>query len=569
MSGAQSPVREGWLGVDAVRDARERTRDLVRHTPVLTSRSLSDECGGTVLLKAENLQRTGSFKLRGALAKVDRPRPRRRAWSPAAPATTRSRSPTRPAPAGWRARCSCRRGVGAQGRRGARLRRDGAARRRLGRRLRARARERAAETGAVFVHPFDDPEIIAGQGTLGLELLEDVPELATVVVPARRRRADQRRRRAWSRRARPEVRVIGVQAEACAAYPASLAAASRSRSPARPTIADGIAIKRPGGLTLPLVATWVDEVVVVAEDDVAEAMVLLLERAKLVVEGAGAVGVAALPPARSRPRARGATVVVLSGGNVDAGLLAAVAQRHETQQGRRLRFFTRVDDRPGGLAQLLTLIAARGRQPRDGQRTCARPSPLHVRQTGVDLVLETRGDEHADEIVACSRRAGYEVERSPTPQAGARERRRDRRRQGRARPPRSPSCCAARASRSCRSTGSRSRCSRTSPTDVKVTVTASPRKGLDATLDARRAARARRLHRRAAPLGAAGARSRAPRGRRRAAAGGGRARAVRARPATRPSRASSTAPPTCSRRWARCATRSTRSASPATPRAIT
>src|SRR5205085_10217602 len=127
-----------------------------------------------------------------------------------------------------------------------------------------------------------------------------------------------------------------------------------------PTIADGIAIKRPGEITLPLVERWVDDVVVVEEDDVAEAMVWLLERSKLVVEGGGAVGVAALMAGKLAPADRGSTVIVLSGGNVDPGLLAALAQRHETTAGRRLRLFTRIPDRPGGLASLLSLIAAEG-----------------------------------------------------------------------------------------------------------------------------------------------------------------------------------------------------------------
>jgi threonine dehydratase len=405
-----TPVRalEGWLGVEAVGDARARTRDLVRHTPVLTSRSLSDECGGTVLLKAENLQRTGSFKLRGALAKVDRidgatavvagsAGNHAQSLAYAARARGLACEVFMPAEASL-AKVAAVRGFGGTVRLGGDSV-DGCV---------ASARERAAETGAVFVHPFDDPEVVAGQGTLGLELLEDVEDLATVVVPvggggliggvAGVLKA-----------ARPGVRVLGVQVESCSAYPASLARGEPVEAAGGPTIADGIAIKRPGGLTLPLVREWVDDIVVVAENDVAEAMVLLLERAKLVVEGAGAVGVAALLAGAVVPDERGATVVVLSGGNVDAGVLATVALRHETAEGRRLRFFTRVEDRPGGLARLLTRIAEAG-----GNLvtvTHVREAvPLHLRQTGVDLLLETRGADHAAELIAALEAAGYGIE---------------------------------------------------------------------------------------------------------------------------------------------------------------
>jgi threonine dehydratase len=209
---------------------------------------------------------------------------------------------------------------------------------------------------------------------------------------------------------RPTVHVVGVQAAACAPYPAALATGAPVEVNAVSTIADGIAVKRPGDLTLPLVARWVDEVVVVSEEDTAEAMVLLLERAKLVVEGAGAVGVAALLSTLVRPSVEGATVVVLSGGNVDAGLLALVARRHETAVGRRLRVFTRVADRPGGLAALLLCVAAAGGNLVAVEHV-REAVDLQVRQTGVELTLETRGAEHAESIIAAMVDAGYGVER--------------------------------------------------------------------------------------------------------------------------------------------------------------
>jgi threonine dehydratase len=406
---------DGWLGVEAVRDARDRTRDLVRRTPVLTSRSLSDECGGTVLLKAENLQRTGSFKLRGALAKADRIAAARDRSSPPAVVAGSAGNHAQSLAYAARARglaCEVFMPAEASLAKVAAVRGFGGIVHLGGDSVDAcvaRARERAQETGAVFVHPFDDPEIVAGQATLGLELLDEVDDIAAVVVPVGGGGLIGGIA-GVVKSALPGVRVIGVQSESCSAYPASIERGEPVEVSGGPTIADGIAIKRPGGLTLPLVREWVDEIVVVADDDVAEAMVVLLERAKLVVEGAGAVGVAALLSGAVVPAASGATVVVLSGGNVDAGVLATVALRHETAEGRRLRFFTRVEDRPGGLAKLLARVAEAG-----GNLvtvTHVREAvPLHIRQTGVDLLLETRGADHAAEIVEALERAGYEIER--------------------------------------------------------------------------------------------------------------------------------------------------------------
>jgi threonine dehydratase len=210
--------------------------------------------------------------------------------------------------------------------------------------------------------------------------------------------------------ARPDVRIVGVQVEASASFGPSIAAGHAVTVDAASTIADGIAVKRPGELTLALVERYVDELCVVREDDVAEAMVLLMERAKLVVEGAGAVGVAALLTGAVAPDSKATTVVVLSGGNVDAGLLALVAQRHEAAVGRRLRVATLVSDRPGGLAALLLCVAEAGGNLLTVEHV-REAVDLHVRQTGVELTLETRGAEHAEAIIAALRDAGYRVER--------------------------------------------------------------------------------------------------------------------------------------------------------------
>ena len=195
------------------------------------------------------------------------------------------------------------------------------------------------------------------------ELLDDVPDLAMVILPLGGGGLASGVAGAI-KLARPRREDRCSLAEGAAAFPPSLAAGAPVSPPSASTIADGIAVKRPGALTLPLVERFVDDVVVVADDDIAEAMVLLMERAKLVVEGAGAVGVAALLAGAVEPVNKGTTVVVLSGGNVDAALLALVAQRHEVAVGRRLRIATAVSDRPGGLAARTDLRGAGGCQPR-------------------------------------------------------------------------------------------------------------------------------------------------------------------------------------------------------------
>ena len=168
------------------------------------------------------------------------------------------------------------------------------------------------------------------------------------------------------------------------------------------TLADGIAVKHPGAVTRPLVEHWVDEVVAVDEDTIADAMVLLMERAKLYVEGAGAVGVAALMSSAARPAADGTTCVVLSGGNVDLGLVPGLIRRHETQAGRRLTVFVRIDDRPGGLARLLDIFATIGANLLEVQHV-REGLALHVRETGVRASFEVRDREHATAAVAAAR----------------------------------------------------------------------------------------------------------------------------------------------------------------------
>jgi threonine dehydratase len=269
------------------------------------------------------------------------------------------------------------------------------------------AKARADEAGMCFVHPFDDPHVVAGQGSVGLELLEQVEDLAMVVVPVGGGGLASGVAIAV-KSARPEVKVVGVQASACAPFTESLKSGVAAPAESALTIADGIAVKRPGELTLALLGQWLDDLVVVGEDEIAAAMVLLLERAKLVVEGAGAVGVAALLGGEVKPASSGTTVAILSGGNVDVTLLASVARRYETEAGRRLVVFTKLPDRPGALVDLLSHVAGTGANIVDVQHV-REGVDLHVRETAVELVLETRGRDHAARVGDELRGAGYET----------------------------------------------------------------------------------------------------------------------------------------------------------------
>jgi threonine dehydratase len=202
----------------------------------------------------------------------------------------------------------------------------------------------------------------------------------------------------------PKIRVIGVQVRACAPY-------AGSPAPDGPivTLADGIAVKMPGAFTRPLIERYVDEIVVVEEDLVADAMVLLMDRGKLYVEGGGAVGVSALMSGQVKPAQSGTTCVVLSGGNVDLGILPGLIRRNETKAGRRLILFVRISDRPGGLARLLTLFAETGANLVEVEHVREGVS-LHVRETGIQAVLEVRSREHANEVLNAVRDSGYEAD---------------------------------------------------------------------------------------------------------------------------------------------------------------
>ena len=395
------------LTVEDIRHAAEAGARIVRQTPVLSSGTLSARAGVTVALKPENLQRTGSFKLRGALAKLAALGEECAGGVVTASAGNHGQALAYAARA-RAVRCEVFMPKQAPIAKVEAATALGATVHLVGSNFEeslAAAHERAERDQLAFVHPFNDLEVIAGQGSVGLELLNQVPDISNVIVPVGGGGLASGVAIALKSQ-RPEVRVIGVQVATCAPFPASLEAGEPVAVDSSLTIADGIAVKRPGELTLALIRRWVDEIVVVGEDEVGEAMVFLLERAKLVVEGAGAVGVAALLSGAAHPTGDGTTVVILSGGNVDAGLLAQIVRRHESQAGRRLVLLACVPDRPGSLAQLLSLVADHGANLLDVIHI-REGLDLHVRETAIQLVLETRGEEHAQLVRDAVREAGY------------------------------------------------------------------------------------------------------------------------------------------------------------------
>ena len=393
------------IDLDSIRVARQVIAGVAKHTPVVSSLTLSSDIGGDIVLKAENLQRTGSFKIRGAMNKV------------ASLGGDAKRGVTTGS-AGYHGQalafaaqhfgvpCEIIVPVGAPITKIEACRNYGASVTEHGAGLKeavAFSKVHAKETSMTFCSPFDDPAIVAGQGTLGLELVEDIDNLATVVIPLGGGGLTAGTAIAV-KSLLPEVKIIGVQAAVCAPY---LGAAV----PDGPvlTLADGIAVKYPGEITGPLVRSWVDEVVTVDEGAIADAMVLLMDRAKLYAEGAGAAGVAAVMSGAVAPSEDGVTCVVVSGGNVDLGVVPGLIRRHENQAGRRLAIFARIDDRPGGLAKLLTVFADGGADLIEVEHV-REGLDLHVRETGIHATFEVRSREQADTIIESARAAGYEIE---------------------------------------------------------------------------------------------------------------------------------------------------------------
>jgi threonine dehydratase len=398
--------------VDAagIERAAELISEQVLQTPLLSAGELSRRAGGPVALKAECLQVTGSFKVRGAFHTIARlPRADLERGVVAASAGNHAQAV---------ALAARRLGVAADLFMPAEapLAKIAAVRRHQGEvhlvpdsydECAQEAARFAEEHGRTLVPPFDHPDVVAGQGTVGLEIAAQAPDTRLVVVPLGGGSLAAGTAIAIKSRI-PEARVIGVQAEACAPYLESLAAHRPIGARSAYTICDGIAVKRPGRITLPLVERHLDGVVTVTDDEAAEAMVLLLERSKLVVEGAGAVGVAALNSGKIAPADDGRTCVVLSGGNVDATLLAECIRLGETAAGRRMVLFTVVPDRPGALAALLRVVAERGANVVDVEHI-REGVELHVRETAIQLVLQTDGADHSEQVLEAVREHGFDA----------------------------------------------------------------------------------------------------------------------------------------------------------------
>lgn len=397
---------------EEIAEARELLRGVAVPTPLEESRWLSRIAGGPVYFKAENLQRAGSFKIRGAYTRMSRlPAEEREAGVVAASAGNHAQGVALAASLlGIRAVVYMPRGapipkVNATRGYGAEVRFEGET---VDEALQA-ARAWSEESGAVLVHPFDHRDIVLGQATCGAEILEQCPEVRTIVVPTGGGGL-LAGIAAAVKPSRPEVSVIGVQAEGAAAYPASLRAGEPSSLSSMSTMADGIAIGRPGDVPFATVAELVDEVLTVSEDSLSWALLMLLERAKLVVEPAGAAGVAAvLDRAAGEEVLRTPAVVVLSGGNLDPLLLLNVIRHGMATSGRYLACSVRIPDRPGGLAALLATLAASGANVIDltHERTSAY---LHIGEVEVSLQLETKGAEHAEDVLRHLRSSGYDVQ---------------------------------------------------------------------------------------------------------------------------------------------------------------
>lgn len=392
----------------AVERAAAGLATIATRTPVERSRVLSELLGAPVWFKCENLQRAGSFKIRGAYTRLAGLGPQERARGVvAASAGNHAQGVALAArelgisSTVFMPRDAALPKVAATREYGADVVLDGAS---VDDALLA-AEDFAARTGAVLIHPFDHPDVVAGQGTVALEILEQVPDVRTVVVPLGGGGLAAGIVAALAEAA-PHVAVVGVQAAQAAAYPESLAQGAPLAVPARATMADGIAVGRPGDVPFEILRAARVPVRTVTEEDLSRALLLVVERAKLLVEPAGAAGVAAL---MAQPEGiAGPVVVVLSGGNVDPLLLLRILRHGMTAAGRYLGLQIRLPDRPGALAALLTDVAAAGGNLMDVShvRTGAR---LALDEVEVDMQVETKGHEHCAELVAHLESAGYTV----------------------------------------------------------------------------------------------------------------------------------------------------------------
>jgi threonine dehydratase len=395
------------VGPDDVLAARELLRPVVRQTPLLESGALSALIGGPVLLKCENLQRAGSFKVRGAYVRIARLTAAERARGVIAASAGNHAQGVALAAAALGARATVVMPAAAPLPKIAATRSYGAEVILHGAAVEdalALARQLADETGSVFIHPFEHPDIIAGQGTIGLEIAEQYPQARTIVLPVGGGGLASGVAVAISS-VLPRAQLIGVQAEAVAPMRASMAAGRPVSVTGGATMADGIAVATPGALTTALMARLGTQMLTVTEENLSRALLFCLERAKQLAEPAGAAGVAALleyPPELFEPP----VIVVLSGGNIDPLLLSKVLRHGLSAAGRYMAFRCKLPDRPGALATLLSELASLGANVLDvmHERVTA---DLRVDEAEVNLHLETRGPEHCDTVITQLRKSGY------------------------------------------------------------------------------------------------------------------------------------------------------------------
>lgn len=388
--------------------ANDLLEGVITRTPIAGARWLTDLVGGPVKLKCENLQRTGSFKMRGGYVRLSRlPADEKARGVVAASAGNHAQGVALSAQIlGIKATVFMPDGapipkVNATKGYGAEVIFHG---RYLGDSI-TQARQFAEETGATFIHPYDHPDTVIGQGTAGLELLEQVPEAGTVIVPTGGGGLLAGIAIAM-KASRPELRLLGVQAKDAAAYPGSLKAGHPVALESMNTMADGIAVGLPGEICFEAIEKYVDDILTVSEDGLSRAVLAVAERAKLIAEPAGAAAVAAIM--ENPGVAKGPTVAVLSGGNIDPLLLGKVIRQGMAAAGRYLYLRVVIPDTPGGLAGLLAELAEAGANVLEVAHERLSPS-LHVHEVEVRLQLETRGQDHSEQLVRKLRERGRTV----------------------------------------------------------------------------------------------------------------------------------------------------------------
>jgi threonine dehydratase len=397
------------MDIENIKSAKKALKGVAKHTPLDESRTLSELTGNRVFLKTENMQRTGSFKIRGAYNKIKNLSPAEKvkgviaasagnhaqgvalAAKKAGIAATVVMPETAPV-----SKVAATKGYGAnvvlfgQGY-------DDAY---------SKALEIQHETGATLIQAFNDPFVIAGQGTIGLEIIEDLSEVDVVIVPIGGGGLVSGIATAV-KALKPDVKVIGVEAEGAASAYESRKAGFPKKLESVQTIADGIAVKSPGDLTFEIIERLVDDIVTVNDDEIAHAILHLLERSKLVVEGSGAVGVAALLHDKIGIYDRNA-VVILSGGNIDVNIVSRIIERGMIESGRYIRLVTNIVDRPGSLTHLLNKIALAKANVISVYHNRTKRG-VGLSETEVELELETRDKEQAENIIAALESEGYKV----------------------------------------------------------------------------------------------------------------------------------------------------------------